>query len=179
MSGFEILPLALLDRPRIDVTLRVSGLFRDIFPGLAQLFEAGAEALAARDEAPDDNPYLTRAPRVFGPEPGRYGLGMGTDLDTFTAEARHRAGEAWLAASSWAIGTDGQSHDDRAGLEARVRAADAFVHAQDLAETDLLLASDYAAHEAGFAAAVRSLGGTAPASTTLTPPVPTPRARAF
>ncbi len=42
VAGFEILPLALLDRPRIDVTLRVSGLFRDVFPGLAQLFEAGA-----------------------------------------------------------------------------------------------------------------------------------------
>ena len=133
VTGFEVIPLALLSRPRIDITLRVSGLFRDIFPGLAQLFEAGAEALAARDESQDDNPYLARAPHVFGPEPGRYGLNIGADLDIFTAEARDRAGQAWLAASSWAIGTDGQSHNDRAGLEARVRDADAFVHSQDLA----------------------------------------------
>ena len=162
VAGFEVLPLALLDRPRIDVTLRVSGLFRDIFPGLAQLFEAGAEALAARDEAPEDNPYTARSPRVFAPEPGRYGLGIGADLDDFTPEARHRAGEAWLAASSWSIGKDGISVPSRDALELRVKSAEAFVHSQDLAETDLLLASDYAAHEAGFAAAVRSLGGAAP-----------------
>ena len=161
VSGFEVIPLAVLDRPRIDVTLRVSGLFRDIFPGLAQLFEAGAEALAARDEAADDNPYRGGA-RVFAPEPGHYGLGM-DGLDTFTEQARQAAGEAWLKASSWAIGRDGQNQPDRAALEARMRNADAFVHSQDLPETDLLLSSDYAAHEAGFAAAVARLGGQTPA----------------
>ena len=162
VSGFEILPLALLGRPRIDVTLRVSGLFRDVFPTLAQLFEAGAEALSHRDESPEDNPYTTRASRVFGPKPGLYGLGMGTAADTFTIEARAAAGEAWLNASSWAIGQDGQSHEARTALEARVLASDSFVHAQDLPETDVLIAADYAAHEAGFAAAVAKLGGAKP-----------------
>jgi cobaltochelatase CobN len=162
VSGFEILPLALLGRPRIDVTLRVSGLFRDVFPTLAQLFEAGAEALSARDETPEDNPYTTREARVFGPKPGLYGLGLGTAADTFTDEARAAAGEAWLTASSWAIGQDGQSTENRAALEARVLASDSFVHAQDLPETDILIAADYAAHEAGFAAAVAKLGGAKP-----------------
>ncbi|WP_103258645.1 cobaltochelatase subunit CobN [Tabrizicola aquatica] len=163
VSGFEILPLAILGRPRIDVTLRVSGLFRDVFPTLAQLFEAGAEALSQRDEAAEDNPYAARQSRVFGPKPGLYGLGMGTAADTFTAEARAAAGEAWLNASSWAIGPDGQSHEARAVLEQRLLAADSFVHAQDLPETDVLIAADYAAHEAGFAAAVAKLGGAQPA----------------
>ncbi|MFN4191508.1 MAG: cobaltochelatase subunit CobN [Tabrizicola sp.] len=162
VSGFEVLPLALLGRPRIDVTLRVSGLFRDVFPTLAQLFEAGAEALATRDETPEDNPYITRHSRVFGPKPGLYGLGMGTAADTFTDEARAAAGEAWLNASSWSIGPDGQSTENRAGLEQRVLSADSFVHAQDLPETDVLIAADYAAHEAGFAAAVAKLGGNRP-----------------
>jgi cobaltochelatase CobN len=162
VSGFEILPLALLGRPRIDVTLRVSGLFRDVFPTLAQLFEAGAEALSHRDETPEDNPYTTRSARVFGPKPGLYGLGMGTAADTFTDEARQAAGEAWLNASSWAIGQDGQSTEAREALEARVLSADSFVHAQDLPETDVLIAADYAAHEAGFAAAVAKLGGAKP-----------------
>ncbi|MFC3084461.1 cobaltochelatase subunit CobN [Tabrizicola soli] len=162
VSGVEILPLALLGRPRIDVTLRVSGLFRDVFPGLAQLFEAGAEALSTRDEAPEDNPYISRQARVFGPRPGLYGLGMGTAADTFTEEARQAAGEAWLDASAWAIGPDGQSTEARAALEQRVLSAQAFVHAQDLPETDVLIAADYAAHEAGFAAAVAKLGGARP-----------------
>ncbi|PTV97222.1 cobaltochelatase CobN subunit [Rhodobacter aestuarii] len=163
VSGVEVIPLALLGRPRIDVTLRVSGLFRDIFPGLAQLFETGAEALALREESLDDNPYARPAPRVFGPRPGQYGLGMGEALDHFTPEARAAAGEAWLNASSYTIDKKGEIRADRAGLEARLMGADSFVHAQDLPESDVLLAADYAAHEAGFAAALARLGAEAPA----------------
>ncbi|WP_333828471.1 cobaltochelatase subunit CobN [Pararhodobacter sp.] len=163
VSGVEVVPLALLGRPRIDVTLRVSGLFRDVFPALAALFETGAAALAERGEAAEDNPYHHRAARVFGPRPGQYGLGMGVAMEDFTAEARAAAGEAWIAASGWAIGADGLSRADRAGLEARLRGADSFVHAQDLPESDLLLAADYAAHEAGFAAALARLGAAKPA----------------
>jgi cobaltochelatase CobN len=155
VSGFEIVPLALLRRPRIDVTLRVSGLFRDVFPGLAQLFEAAASALGQRDEAAGDNPYLAATSRVFGPKPGLYGLAMGEAIEDYSAEGQARAGEAWLNGSAWALGAG----EARAALEARVREADGFVHVQDLAESDLLLASDYAAHEGGFAAAVARLGG--------------------
>ncbi len=163
VSGFEVLPLALLNRPRIDVTLRVSGLFRDVFPGLAQMFEAASAALADRDESEADNPYKSATPRVFGPKPGLYGLAMTDHLDDYSDEARAAAGEAWLAASDWAIDAQGQSRHDRAALEAKVTGADSFVHIQDMPETDILLASDYAAHEAGFAAAVAKLGGKAPA----------------
>ncbi len=163
VSGFEVIPLPLLRRPRIDVTLRVSGLFRDVFPGLAQLFEAAAGALGEREEAPEDNPYLTAAPRVFGPRPGLYGLAMTEAIEDYGPEGQRAAGEAWLAGSEWAIDASGASHPARAALEAQVKGADGFVHVQDLAETDLLLASDYAAHEGGFAAAVARLGGDAPA----------------
>jgi cobaltochelatase CobN len=157
VSGFEVIPLALLRRPRIDVTLRVSGLFRDVFPGLAQLFEAAAAALANREEAPEDNPYLTTSPRVFGPKPGLYGLSMGEAIEDYSAEGQARAGEAWLQGSEWTAGT-AEPQRVRDALEARVKGADGFVHVQDLAESDLLLASDYAAHEGGFAAAVARLG---------------------
>ncbi|GAA0305886.1 cobaltochelatase subunit CobN [Rhodovulum strictum] len=162
VSGIEVLPIALLDRPRLDVTLRVSGLFRDVFPTLSALFQQAVRALAARDEAPDWNPYAGQAPapRVYGPAPASYGLGMGAALDEYTDAARHAAGEAWLAASAWALDGEG-ARPDAPGLRARVAGADAFVHAQDLPETDLLLAADYAAHEAGFAAAQAVTGGAA------------------
>ncbi|QFG36835.1 cobaltochelatase CobN subunit [Paracoccus pantotrophus] len=163
VAGIEILPLAELGRPRIDVTLRVSGLFRDIFPGLAQLFEIGAEALSTRDEAPADNPYCSRAPRVFGPKPGLYGLGLANLAESFTDQARQAAGEAWLAAASHAIGADGRITHQPQAIRDRLAQADAFVHAQDLPESDLLLAGDYAAHEAGFAAAMARIGAPAPA----------------
>src|SRR5215468_10461987 len=158
VTGFEIIALAALGRPRIDVTLRVSGLFRDVFTPLAQLFEAASEALSQRDFEGDENPYLARAARVFGPRPGQYGVGLQPTLDVFTQDSRQAAGEAWLASSSWSIASDGEARPDRAGMEARLGNADAFVHVQDLPETDLLLASDYAAHEAGVAAAAASLG---------------------
>ncbi|WP_296645276.1 cobaltochelatase subunit CobN, partial [Roseinatronobacter sp.] len=156
------------------------GLFRDVFPGLATLFETGAQMLAARDESIEDNPYRAAAARVYGPKPGLYGLGMGVAMEEFTDEARGGAGEAWIAASSWAIGIDGQSRDDRAGLESRLRGADSFVHAQDLPESDVLLAADYAAHEAGFAAALARLGAAAPALYHLDATQPDrPRARSL
>ncbi|AJE45207.1 cobaltochelatase subunit CobN [Celeribacter indicus] len=163
VSGFEVIPPPLLGRPRIDVTLRVSGLFRDVFAGLAQMFEAACAALAERDEPAAENPYLDRIARVFGPKPGQYGLDMGSAIEEFTAEARLMAGEAWLAASSHAIDAHGAVTPARKALEERLSAADSFVHLQDLPETDLLMAADYAAHEAGFAAAMARMGPTQPA----------------
>ncbi|MES3153093.1 cobaltochelatase subunit CobN [Sphingomonas faeni] len=166
VTGIEILPLANFDRPRIDVTLRVSGLFRDAFPTLCTMFGQTVRALAARDEPADWNPFVghVSTPRVYGPEPGRYGLSMGDAAETYTPEARLTAGKAWLAASSHALdgsGEGGTDQFDPTGIRDRVAAADAFVHIQDLPETDLLLAADYAAHEAGFAAAQSVAGGTA------------------
>lgn len=157
VSGIEILPLTELGHPRIDVTLRVSGLFRDVFPGLPALHGQAVRMLAARDEAADFNPYVAApGPRVFGPEPGAYGLGVRTDsLDT---EARRAVGQAWLDGSSWALDAGAR---DAGALAARVAGADAFVHPQDLPESDLLMAADYATHEAGFAAAQGITGGRA------------------
>ena len=162
VSGFEVIPLTLLDRPRIDVTLRISGLFRDVFPGLGQIFEAGSAALAEREEAPDMNPYLTRTPRVFGPKPGLYGVNMEAALQDYSDAGRAAAGEAWLSGSEWAINAQGEAHQDRAALEAQLHRADGFAHVQDLAESDILLASDYASHEGGFAAAMAHLGAQKP-----------------
>ncbi len=158
VTGYEIIPLTLLDRPRIEVTLRISGLFRDTFPDLSRLFEAATEALAQRDEAPDFNPYPTApaGPRVFAPAPGGYGLAL--QNGPLTEEARRTAGEAWLAASSHTAA----GQPARPALEARLARSDTFVHPQDLPETDLLLAEDYASHEAGFAAAMARIGAPAP-----------------
>lgn len=162
VTGYDIIAPAALGRPRVDVTLRVSGLFRDVFSSLAQLFEAATEALAGREDEGEENPYRQRASRVFAPRPGQYGVGLSAIPDAFTPETRDAAGEAWLSASSWAFSADGAMQPDRAGIEQRLASADAFVHVQDLPETDLLLAADYAAHEAGVAAAAAHLGAAGP-----------------
>jgi cobaltochelatase CobN len=137
-------------------------LFRDVFSNLAQLFEAATVALGARNDEGDENPYRAKTSRVFAPRPGHYGAGTTRALDAFTQDSRMAAGEAWLSASSWAFGSDGEMRSDRGGIEARLAASDAFVHTQDLPETDLLLAADYAAHEAGVAAAAARLGAVPP-----------------
>ncbi len=142
VNGFTVTPIAELDRPRVDVTLRISGLFRDAFAAQVTLFGAAAAAVAARDEAPDWNPLAGQpGPRVFGPAPGQYG-----------------AGTDWFAASLTSYGPDTAS--DPAALAHRLRTADAFLHIQDHAETDLLDGPDYAAHLGGFAAAAAALGAT-------------------
>jgi len=178
ISGFEILPLALINRPRIDVTLRISGLFRDVFPGLSQMFEAGALALADREEAADMNPYKTKTPRVFGPKPGLYGMNMEAAVLDYSDEGRAAAGEAWLKASEWSIDAKGEAHQNRAALEQRLQTTDTFAHIQDLTESDVLLASDYASHEGGFAAAMAHLGASKPSMYHVdTTKIGTPRAR--
>ena len=162
VSGIEVLPITELNRPRLDVTLRVSGLFRDVFPTLSALYGQAVRALSERDESPDWNPYAGQAPavRVFGPAPGKYGLNMTHLSETYTDEARAQAGKAWLNASSFALEGEHITQDIE-GITECVTNADSFVHLQDLAETDLLLANDYATHEAGFAAAKKLTGGTA------------------
>lgn len=164
VTGFDVITLAVLGRPRIDVSLRISGLFRDVFPTLPTLFEQAAAALAARDEPAEENPYrASTSPRVFGPAPGDYGIGVVEASTEFTPATAEDAGEAWLAGSAFAYGGGHDGVAARPALEQRTAATDAFVHPQDLPETDLLTAPDYAAHEGGFAAAARKLNGAAPA----------------
>ena len=159
MNGFEIVPLALLDRPRIDVTLRISGLFRDAFATQIDLFDSVVQALAARDEAPDWNPLAGQpGPRIFGPPAGAYGAAVGRQVELGGWHTRADLGAAWLAASAGRYGVGQDGAPDPAALEARVRGADAFVHQQDHAGTDLLDSTEYPAHLGGFAAAATALG---------------------
>ncbi|WP_322962974.1 cobaltochelatase subunit CobN [Sphingomonas fuzhouensis] len=156
VTGFEVMPLMRFDRPRVDVTLRVSGLFRDAFPHLVALFGQAVRALGARDEEPEWNPFVGQAsPRVYGPAPGRYGIGLDPEAG-YDEAARIEAGRSWLAASATAL--DDGDRRDAEGISARVAGAQAFVHVHDLPESDLLLAADYAAHQAGFAAARAAVG---------------------
>src|SRR5439155_21574519 len=105
--GVEVLPCATIGRPRIDVTWRISGLFRDLFPVQLALLDAAVKAVAARDESDQENPLAAvrrsanGAPhalaRVFGTAPGAYGAGVealiGQEND------RHAIGAAYLAAA--------------------------------------------------------------------------------
>ena len=169
VSGFDILAHASLDRPRVDVTLRISGLFRDVFPAQITLFDQAVRAVAALDEEDAINPLAAArrageadARRIFGAAPSLYGVGLGRTLDADPMASRDDLGRAYLAAGSHAYGgavADGVVADGAFGE--RVAGADAFVHVGDMAEADVLDAQATVEAEAGFAAAAHALG-TAP-----------------
>ena len=162
VSGFEVLPLAMLGRPRVDVTLRISGLFRDVFPSQIALFAAAVRAVAALDESADDNPLAglegESLARIFGAAPGSYGVGLGARIARGEWAERSELAEAYLAATSHAYDGDGEAREAAAEFRTKVAGAEAFVHAQDLPGQDALDADAFAEHEGGFAAAAAETG---------------------
>ncbi|MCB1355675.1 MAG: cobaltochelatase subunit CobN [Maritimibacter sp.] len=165
VTGFEILPHAVLGRPRVDVTLRVSGFFRDAFPGLIALVDSAARAVQALDEPDDANPAAARAragesgARVYGAKPGAYGAGLQALIDERIWSTKADFAEAYLDWGGYAYGAGTEGHRDRAGLEQRLAQVEAVVQNQDNREHDLLDSDDYYQFEGGAAAAVATLQG--------------------
>ncbi|WP_067340219.1 cobaltochelatase subunit CobN [Stappia indica] len=184
VTGFDILSLAELGRPRIDVTLRISGFFRDAFPHQVDLFQSAVAAIAALEEPEDANPLAARARkeaarleadglapekarrqalyRVFGSKPGAYGAGLQALIDERIWDARADFADAFLAWGSYAYGGGAKGEGARASLTARLSQVDAVLHNQDNREHDLLDSDDYYQFEGGLAATVETLKGAAP-----------------
>ncbi|MCU0832528.1 MAG: cobaltochelatase subunit CobN, partial [Rhizobiaceae bacterium] len=173
VTGFEILPVAALGRPRVDVTLRISGFFRDAFPDQIALIDRAARAVGALDEPAEDNPVAARmkaeaAPghdagaRVFGSKPGAYGAGLQALIDEGGWRERADLGEAYLVWGGYAYGAGDEGRAARGALETRLSQLDAIVQNQDNREHDLLDSDDYYQFEGGMAAAAETLSGTRP-----------------
>ncbi len=166
VTGIEVLPPAAIGRPRVDVTWRISGLFRDLFPAQIALLDAAARAIAARDETDDENPLAAarRAgadgaalARIFGTAPGSYGAGIEDMLGRETDRAA--LGTRYLAATSHAYGgAEGAATSAPDAYAARVASADLLVHPGDDPGRDLLEGAEDAAFVGGFAAAAAALG---------------------
>lgn len=161
VTGFEVLPLGVLGRPRVDVTLRVSGFFRDAFPQLIDLVDSAARAVQARDEPASENPARANggAHRVYGSKPGAYGAGLQAMIDERLWSDTADLAEAYLQWGSYAYGKNADGARDRAGFEARLAEAEAVVQNQDNREHDLLDSDDYYQFEGGAAAAITTLQG--------------------
>ncbi|WP_421700184.1 cobaltochelatase subunit CobN [Ancylobacter sp.] len=160
VTGIEVLPPAVLGRPRVDVTFRISGLFRDLFPAQIALLDAALRAVAGREESEEENPLRAAgegAVRIFGTAPGAYGAGLERRADGMEREA---LADAYLASASYAYG--GAEGAGRAveGFAARVAAADMLVHGADDPGRDLLEGDADLAFIGGFAAAAEKLGRT-------------------
>ncbi len=168
VTGIEVLPLASIGRARVDVTWRISGLFRDLFPAQIALLDAAVQAVASREEEDADNPLAAarRAgagagglARIFGTAPGAYGAGV-TELIGRDAEPAQIA-TAYLDAASHAYGGAlGDGAASPGAFAQRVAAADLLVHPGDDPARDLLEGAEDAAFVGGFAAAAAALGRT-------------------
>nr|MDJ0826235.1 cobaltochelatase subunit CobN [Rhodobacter sp.] len=165
VTGFEIIPATALGRPRVDVTLRISGFFRDAFPAQIALIDSAARAVMALDEPEDINPAAARAARenstarVFGSKPGAYGAGLQAMIDERLWSDKKDLAEAYLEWGSYAYGQDEDGRRDRAALERRLSQTEAIVQNQDNREHDILDSDDYYQFEGGAAAAVATLQG--------------------
>ena len=168
VTGVEVLPVAAIGRARVDVTWRISGLFRDLFPAQIALLDAAVQAVAARDESDEDNPLTAarraangtravRLDRIFGSAPGAYGAGIedmfGRDLGS------SEIATAYLGAASHVYrGAEGEAGTAPGAFAARVAGADMLIHVSDDPARDLLEGAEDAAFIGGFAAAAKMLG---------------------
>ena len=186
VDDFEILPLSLLDRPRVDVTLRISGFFRDAFANLLRLFDAAVQAVAGLDEPDELNPLAAKVRaeqqqlqaegvdaeqaarqagwRIFGAKPGAYGAGVQGAIDGRLWHNREDLAEVYLNWGAYAYGGADEGTPARAPFARRLSQVQAVVQNQDNCEHDLLDSNDYYQFQGGMLAAVETLGGQPAAS---------------
>ncbi|MCQ4269659.1 cobaltochelatase subunit CobN [Pseudomonas kuykendallii] len=185
VTDFEVLPGKRLDRPRVDVTLRVSGFFRDAFANVMQMFDAAVQRVAELDEPEDINPIRARIRRetaelqargldadsarqqagyrVFGAKPGAYGAGLQGLIDSRDWQTDADLANAYLNWGGYAYGQKVYGAQDRDGFARRLAQIQAVVQNQDNREHDLLDSDDYYQFHGGMSAAARHLSGTQPA----------------
>ncbi len=185
VTGFEIMPPGVLDRPRVDVTLRVSGFFRDAFPAQIDLFDSAVRAVARLDEPPSMNPLAARVRedvarftgkgldhddalrragfRVFGSKPGAYGAGLQALIDERGWETDGDLARAYVAWGGYAYGNGAQGIAEHRQFESLLADTEIVAHNQDNREHDLLDSDDYYQFEGGMTAAVRHFSGRQPA----------------
>ncbi|MCP4183392.1 MAG: cobaltochelatase subunit CobN [Hyphomicrobiales bacterium] len=184
VTGYEIITLSELGRPRVDVTLRISGFFRDAFPVQIDLFDKAIRAVGALDESERENPIAGRMRndhkrfleqgfdkvsakrqsgfRIFGSKPGAYGAGLQALIDEKGWRERSDLSQAYLTWGSYAYGEHEEGQEEREHFSRRLSGVEAVIHNQDNREHDLLDSDDYYQFEGGMSAAIEQISGNQP-----------------
>ncbi len=184
VTGYEIIPLAKLARPRVDVTLRISGFFRDAFPAQIELFDTAIRAVGALDEEQQDNPIAARMNediaearaqgmderqakhiaglRIFGSKPGAYGAGLQALIDEQLWESVSDLAESYIGWGGYAYGKGVEGEERKDVFTLRLKHIEAVVQNQDNREHDLLDSDDYYQFEGGMTAAIEHVSGERP-----------------
>ncbi|MYS78787.1 cobaltochelatase subunit CobN [Embleya scabrispora] len=178
VTGIEAISLAELGRPRVDVTVRISGFFRDAFPHVVLLLD-DAVRLVAESAEPDEDNYVrahVRADtarhgdarrattRVFGSRPGAYGAGLLPLIDARTWRDDADLAEVYATWGGYAYGRGLDGVFAREDMEDAYRRIAVAAKNTDTREHDIADSDDYFQYHGGMVAAVRALTGTAPAA---------------
>jgi cobaltochelatase CobN len=181
---FEILPLSVLARPRVDVTLRISGFFRDAFPNLIDLFDSAVKAIAALDEPAAQNPLADRVAqesatwqqqgltledaqtrsqyRIFGSKPGAYGAGLQGLIESQNWETEADLAQAYINWSAYAYTSKAEGIAAPEAFNQRLGNMQIVLQNQDNREHDLLDSDDYYQFQGGLTAAIKQVSGKSP-----------------
>jgi cobaltochelatase CobN len=181
---FEILPLSILGRPRIDVTLRISGFFRDAFPNLIDLFDSAVNAVSNLDEPADQNPLAAKVKeeatgwlesgltleqaeersryRVFGSKPSAYGAGLQGLIESQNWESEQDLARAYINWSAYAYTSKSEGKSAPEAFNQRLGNMQIVLQNQDNREHDILDSDDYYQFQGGMTAAIASISGNAP-----------------
>jgi cobaltochelatase CobN len=178
VTGFAIVPLAELGRPRIDVTLRISGFFRDAFPHVIALLDDAIAAVAALEEPPESNYLRAHAladqarhgdwrratTRIFGSKPGAYGAGLLPLIDARNWRDDADLAEVYAVWGGYAYGRGLDGVSARPDMEGAFRRIAVAAKNVDTREHDIADSDDYFQYHGGMVAMVRSLTGRNPAA---------------
>ncbi|HEX4724116.1 MAG TPA: cobaltochelatase subunit CobN [Pseudonocardiaceae bacterium] len=178
VTGFQIVPLAELGRPRIDVVVRISGFFRDAFPHVVTLLDDAIRAVTRLDESDDDNYVAAHyradlaahgddrraSTRIFGSKPGAYGAGLLPLIDARNWRDDGDLAEVYATWGGYAYGAGLDGRLARDDMETAFRRIQVAAKNVDTREHDIADSDDYFQYHGGMVAMVRSLTGASPAA---------------
>ena len=176
VTGLEVVDLAELDRPRIDVVIRISGFFRDAFPHVVTMLDDAVTLVAGLDEDPAANLVRAHAladlerhddlrratTRIFGSPPGAYGAGLLPLLDSRSWRDDADLAEVYAVWGGHAYGRGLEGRAAREDMEHAYRRIAVAVKNTDTREHDIADSDDYYQYHGGMVATVRHLTGAAP-----------------
>jgi len=178
VTGFEVIPLPELGRPRIDVTVRISGFFRDAFSHVIDLLDDAVAAVAALDEPAEQN-FLRRhveadvavhgdrrraTLRIFGSKPGAYGAGLLPLIDARNWHSDADLAEVYAVWGGYGYGRGVAGTACREDMERSFARIAVAAKNADTREHDIVDSDDYFQYHGGMVAMVRHLTGQSPAA---------------
>jgi cobaltochelatase CobN len=178
ITGLEPVPLEELGRPRIDVTVRISGFFRDAFPHVVTMLDDAVTLVAGLSESDEDNFVKAHVDadlathgdrrrattRVFGSKPGAYGAGLLSLIDSRNWRGDADLAEVYAVWGGYAYGRDLDGVQARPDMETAYKRIAVAAKNVDTREHDIADSDDYFQYHGGMVATVRALTGTAPAA---------------